>query len=42
MRPIDGDRLIEWLEDNEKRGRVLTMPDVRFYRGHGSQDRRDC
>ena len=30
MRLIDGDRLIEWLEDNEQRGRVLNLPDIRF------------
>lgn len=30
MKLIDGDRLIEWLEANERNGRVLNLPDVRF------------
>ena len=41
MRTIDGDRLIEWLEDNEKRGRVLTLPDVRFIVGELAREYRD-
>lgn len=30
MRLIDGDRLIEWLEGNEARGRVTNIEDIRF------------
>ena len=30
MRLIDGDRLIEWLKENEAKGRVLNLPDIRF------------
>ena len=30
MRLIDGDRLIEWLEENETKGRMLNLPDIRF------------
>ena len=33
MRLIDGDRLLEWLEDNEERGRMLNLPDIRFIVG---------
>ena len=29
-RLIDGDRLIEWLEDLDARGRFVTLPDIRF------------
>lgn len=29
-RLIDGDRLLEWLNDLDTRGRIITMPDIRF------------
>ena len=30
MRMIDGDRLLEWLRDLSERGRIITVPDIRF------------
>lgn len=30
MRMIDGDRLLEWVRDLDERGRIITMPDMRF------------
>ena len=30
MRLIDADRLMEWIQDLSWKGRILTVPDLRF------------